>query len=66
MKNFQVVFSSLENKEHKIKNTIQNNFHSAASWSYIEKQCLWERTGVEWEIIGIYNVDFNVLEVRVT
>jgi hypothetical protein len=66
MKNFQVVFSSLKTKEHKIKNTIQNSFPSAASWAYVEKRCLWERTGMEWEIVSICNVEFNILEITAT
>ena len=47
MVNFHITFFCSKTNETKIYNLTHPNFASAASWAYVEKQCLFERTGEE-------------------
>ena len=64
MVNFHITFFCSKTNETKIYNLTHPNFASAASWAYVEKQCLFERTGEEWKIAGIYDLKFDILKAK--
>ena len=64
MVNFHITFFCSKTNETKIYNLTHPNFTSAASWAYVEKQCLFERTGEEWKIAGIYDLKFDILKAK--
>ena len=64
MVNFHITFFCSKTNETKIYNLAHPNFESAASWAYVEKQCLFERTNEEWKIAGIYNLEFDIINIK--
>ena len=47
MKKFQIVLTTLDYEETKIRNIQKKSFAEAASEAYIVRHCEWERTGKE-------------------
>ena len=64
MVNFHITFFCSKTNETKIYNLTHPNFASAASWAYVEKQCLFERTGEEWKIAGICDLKYDILKAE--
>jgi len=59
MKRFQIVLSTLDYGQTKIRNVKNNNFAEAASEANILRSTEWERTGLEWQIVTIYDMDYE-------
>lgn len=64
MVNFQVAFFCPKTNETKMFNLTHPDFSSVASWAYVEKQCLFERTDEEWKIAAIYDLGFDILKQK--
>jgi hypothetical protein len=64
MVNFQVAFFCPKTSETKLFNVTHPNFASVASWAYVEKRCLLERTDLDWKIAAIYNLEFDILKAE--
>ena len=64
MVNFHITFFCSKTNETKIFNLAHPNFASVASWAYIERQCLFERTDQEWKIAAIYDLEFDILKAE--
>ena len=59
MKRFQIVLSTLEYGQTKIRNVKKNTFAEASSEAKILRSMEWERTGLEWQIVTIYDMDYE-------
>lgn len=59
MKRFQIVLSTLDYGQTKIRNVKKNTFAEAASEANILRSTEWERTGLEWQIVTIYDMDYE-------
>ena len=59
MRKFQIVLSTLDYGQTKIRNVKKNTFAEAASKAYILRRMEWERTGLEWRIVTIYDMDYE-------
>jgi hypothetical protein len=59
MKKFQIVLTTLDYEETKIRNIQKKSFAEAASEAYIVRHCERERTGKEWQIVTIYDMAYK-------
>jgi len=59
MKRFQIVLSTLDYGQTKIRNVKKNTFAEASSEANILRSTEWERTGLEWQIVTIYDMDYE-------
>ena len=59
MKKFQIVLSTLDYGQTKIRNVKKNTFAEASSKANILRSMEWERTGLEWQIVTIYDMDYE-------
>ena len=57
MKKFQIVLSTLDYGQTKIRNVKKNTFAEAASKAYILQRMEWESTGLEWRIVSIHDLE---------
>lgn len=58
-KRFHIVFSNKKTKEAKVLTVKKLTFSEVASHAYGECKRLIEKTGEGWEIVNIYDVNFD-------
>jgi len=60
MKNkYHIVLANTKTKEQKIVGYESLTFAETASKAYVEAKKLLEKTGTTWEIVSIYNLNYN-------
>ena len=60
MKNkYHIVLVNTKTKEQKIIGYESLTFAESASKAYVESKKLFETTGTAWEIVSIYNLNYN-------
>jgi hypothetical protein len=59
MKKFQIILSTLDYGQTKVRNVRKNTFAQAASEANLLSRMEWERTGLEWRIVTIYDMDYE-------
>ena len=58
-KKYHTIIVNIKTKEQKIFLIEAHEFSEVASRAYLEARKLWEKTGFEWEIVSVYNVNYN-------
>ena len=56
---FHIIITNTKTKEQKLFSCEHYLFSEAASKAYLESRKLWETTGDTWDIVSIYNVNYN-------
>jgi len=56
---FHIIIINTKTKEQKLFSSEHHTFSEAASKGYLESRKLWEKTGDAWDIVSIYNVNYN-------
>jgi hypothetical protein len=57
MKKFQIILSTLDYGQTKVRNVRKNTFAQAASEANLLSRMEWERTGLEWRIVSIHDLE---------
>jgi ubiquinone biosynthesis protein Coq4 len=59
MKRFQFVIQNPKTKELKMRNIERRTFNDAVVDARIYTQCEWENTGDTWDLVAIYDMDYE-------
>ena len=59
MKRFQFVIQNPKTKELKMRNIERRTFNDAVVDARIYTQCEWEKTGDNWDLVAIYDMDYE-------
>ena len=59
MKRFQFVIQNPKTKEVKMRNIERRTFNDAVVDARIYTQCEWENTGDTWDLVAIYDMDYE-------
>jgi len=59
MKKFQFVIQNPKTKELKMRNIERRTFNDAVADARVYAQCEWEKTGASWDLVAIYDMDYE-------
>jgi len=59
MKRFQFIIHNPKTEEVKMRNIERRTFNDAVVDARIYTQCEWENTGDTWDLVAIYDMDYE-------
>lgn len=59
-KKFHIVYFNPKTKESKVEAVEYLTFNEVASHSFVEVKKLWERTKDTWEIVAVYDLQYQI------